>query len=123
MESLPPELCDIDIIYTIGSKIGEVIALDASFFRCNSIKILIKVNINHPSEFRQKIETKFAEYDINFQRYKGKIIDILRSDDTHRIRPLILPLTSDLRNKFPWMNALQNRSNQDLDKKHAHLVR
>ena len=31
--SLPPELCDVDIIYEIGSAIGVVIAIDASFFQ------------------------------------------------------------------------------------------
>ena len=101
MVSLPSELCDVDIIYSIGSVIGEVIALDASFFSCNSIKLLINVNIDHPFEFQQKVETCYATYDINVQRYKGKIIDILRSDETHKIRPLIIPLTSDLRNEFP----------------------
>ena len=109
MASLPPELCDVDIIYSIGSVIGEVIALDASFFSCNSIKILIKVNINHPSKFQQKVETCYAAYDINFQRYKGKIIDILRYDEAHKIKLMILPLTLDLRTKFPWMKVLKNR--------------
>lgn len=48
INALPLELCDIDIIYSLGSIIGKVIAVDASFFHCNSIKILINVNIKHP---------------------------------------------------------------------------
>ena len=101
LNALPPELWDIDIIYSLGSVIGEVIAVDASFFHCNSIKILINVNIKHPSEIIKKVETTKAAYDIRFQIYKGKIIDILRFDEHHKIRPKILPLNTYLRSKFP----------------------
>ena len=111
MVSLPPKLYDIDIIYSIGSVIGEVIAIDASFFQCNSIKILINVNINHQSEFKNKIDTGKDNYEIKFQKYKGKIMDILRSDDLHKIRPKILPLTSDFSCKFPRLCSSINNKN------------
>ena len=105
INALPPELCDIDIIYTLGSFLGEVIAVDASFFYCNSIKILINVNIKHPTEILKKVETGKASYDIRFQIYRGKIIDILRSDEFHQISPKILPQTSEFKSIFPKLSS------------------
>ena len=120
MISLPPELCDIDIIYDIGSTIGEVLAIDASFFHCNSIKILININIKHQSDFKKKIETGKAKYEIKFQMYKGKIMDILRSDDQHKIRPKILPLTSDFSCIFPRLSSSINSRSRVQCKKSFH---
>ena len=111
--SLPPELCDVDIIYEIGSAIGVVIAIDASFFSCNSIKILIKLNIKHPSEFQKKIITRKASYDITFQEYKGKIIDILKSEIKNNHRPEVIPLTSHFRDKFPGLSSKLIRRNKN----------
>lgn len=105
MLSLPPELCDVDINYEIGSTIGEVIAIDTSFFSCNSIKILIKLNINHPTEFQKKIITRKTSYDITFQKYKGKIIDILKYKLKNNHRPEVLPLTSHFGDKFPGLSS------------------
>ena len=91
----------VDIIKSIGSMVGEVKGIDASIFYCNNVKILINVNINHPSEFKKEFSTNKALYDINFQTYKGEIVDILKFDEFHKIRPKILPLTSDFRSMFP----------------------
>ena len=102
----PLELCDVDIIYEIGSAIGEVIANDASFFSCNSVKTLINLNIKHPLEFQKKVITEKASYFINFQAYKGKIIDIFRSDKRHNIRSKVLPLTSNFRSKFSRLSNM-----------------
>jgi len=103
--SLPPELCDVDIIYEIGSAVGEIISIDASFFNYNNFKILINLNIKHPLEFQKKIITRKASYVISFQAYKGKIIDILKSNIIHNNRPKVLPLTSEFRNKFPGLSS------------------
>ena len=51
MPSLPPELCQIDIIKSIGSALGEFRGIDASFFCCNNIKVLINTNFNHSKDF------------------------------------------------------------------------
>ena len=120
MVSLPPELCDNDIVYEIGSAIWEVIASDASFFSCNSVKILINLNIKDPSEFQKIVITQKTSYVINFQAYKGKIIDILKSDKSNNIRPEVLPLTSDFRSKFPRLSSMINGRNKEQGKKFLH---
>ena len=115
LPSLSPELCHEDIIKAIGSEIGEVRGTDASFYCCNDIKILINVKYNHPIEFNKRIVTSKASYNINFQIYKGNIVNILRFDELHKIMPKILPLTSDVRRKFPWMRIMKNRNRRALE--------
>ena len=66
MPSLPPELCQVDIINSVGFSIGEIRGIDASFFCCNSVKVLINTSFNHPMEFQKKIITNKASYVINF---------------------------------------------------------
>jgi hypothetical protein len=70
MPSLPPELSHEDIIKAIGSEVGEVRGIDASFYCCNNVEVLINVKFNHPLEFNKKIITSKASYDIKFQTYK-----------------------------------------------------
>ena len=115
LRSLPPELCQEDIITSIGSVVGEVEDIDASFYCCNSIKILINVKFDHPSKFRKEFLTSKAKYEILFKTYKGKIIDILKFDKSHKIMPRILPLTSDVRSKFPWLRIMKNRRLQEIE--------
>ena len=114
MPSLPPELCQEDIINTIGSVVGEVRGIDASFYCCNGVKILINTSFNHLVKFQKKVITNKASYDIKLHIYKGKIVDILKFDDLHRIRPKILPLTFDFRSKFPWLIIVKNKKVRDL---------
>ena len=122
--NLPPELCDVDIIYEIGAAIGVVIAIDASFFRCNSIKMLINLNIKHPSVFQKKIITKKATYDISFQEYKGKITDILKSERKNNHRTEVLPLTTNFKDKFPGLSSKLIRRNKhsEIHQSEIHIV-
>ena len=113
MPSLPLELCQLDIINTIGSIVGEVIGIDASFYCCNSVKEIINTSSNHTVKFQKKVITNKASYDINFHIYKDEVIDILKFDDLHKIRSKILPLTSDFRSEFPWLRIMKNKRIQD----------
>ena len=113
MPSLPPELLQVDIINSIGSAVGEVLGIESSFYCCNSVKLLINTKFNHPSNFQKKVITNKASYDLNFHTYKGNISDILKFDDIHKIRPKILPLTSDFRSMFPWLRIMKNKRKQN----------
>ena len=115
LPSLPPEIFHEDIIKALGSVVGEVRGIDASFYCCNDVKILINVSLNHPTNFKKLLKTSKAQYEINFQNYKGKIVDILKFDDLHKIMPKILPLTSDFRSIFPWLRAMKYKSHRGSD--------
>jgi len=72
LPSLPPELCHEDIIKSIGSEVGEVRGIDASFYCCNDVKVLINVKLNRPLEFTKKLLPAKQPMILNFRNIKGK---------------------------------------------------
>ena len=66
LPSLPPELCHEDIIEEIGLAIGEARGINASFYWCNDVKILINTKINHPIELNKKFISYKSSYEIKF---------------------------------------------------------
>lgn len=109
LPSLPPELCHEEIIKAIGSKVGEVRGIDASFYCCNNVKVLINIKLNQPKEFNKRFITSKMSYEIKFQIYKNRIINILKFDEFHKIMPKILPLTMDISNQFSWLKVVKNK--------------
>ena len=63
---------------------GDLIGLDASFECCNNIKILIKCKENNMTLKPIKIITNRLVYKLNFQRYEGKVTEIIRLDDERK---------------------------------------
>ena len=48
IHSLPPKLLHIEILRNIGSLMGNLIGIDASYKYCNNIKFFINYEINTP---------------------------------------------------------------------------
>lgn len=96
INSFPPKLHQIGIIRRIGRTIGELIGLDVSFESCNNIKLLIKQNVNNKNPKQLKLITNRSTYNLNFQKYDGKISEIIRLDDERKSSFRFLPRTLDL---------------------------
>lgn len=78
---IPPELNQLGIIRRIGQPMGELIGLDASFERCNNLKLSIICKVNKMKLVPIKIITNRSIYNLDIQRYEGKITEIIRIND------------------------------------------
>ena len=96
LKSFPPELNLLNIIRRIGRSIGNLIGVDATFESNNNLKLLIKHNINNSNPKQLKLITNRATYYFNFQKYDGKISEIISLDDDRVSSFKYLPRTSNL---------------------------
>ena len=70
--------------------------MDATFESNNNLKLLIKHNINNSNPKQLKLITNRATYYFNFQKYDGKISEIISLDDDRVSSFKYLPRTSNL---------------------------
>ena len=75
---------------------GELIGLDAFFECCNNIKLLINYKVNNLILKAIKIITNRSLYILSFQRYEGKVTEIIRLDKEWNSSFRIQQATSDL---------------------------
>ena len=81
VHSLPPELKNINILKKMGRSIGNLIGMDLAYKNSNNVKFLISSNINDTKTKQLKIIINISKYDLEFTKYKGKILDIIKLDD------------------------------------------
>ena len=105
IQSLPPELNQIEILKSIGADIGDFIGIDASFQYDNNVKLLINTKFKQSLHFNKKVVTNKASYNLNLHSFEGDISEIIKIEDKNGMGYNNLPLTSDFRS---WFSTIYN---------------
>ena len=96
LNSFPLELNLISIFRCISRAVGDLIGLEATFESCSNLKLLIKKNVNNSNPKHLELITNRSTYDLNFQKYEGRISEIIRLEDDKSSSFRFLPRTSNL---------------------------
>ena len=68
--------------------------MDVYFERCNKIKLLIRCKANITNFKPLKLIKNRSTYNLNFQKYEGRILEIIRLDDERKNSFNMLPRSS-----------------------------
>ena len=101
VHSLPPELKNINILKKKGRSIGNLIGMDLAYETSNNVKFLISSNINDTKTKQLKIITNRSKYDLEFTKYEGKILDIIKLDDERSQSFNMMDVMTDLSEALP----------------------
>lgn len=107
VKSLPPELNQINILKRIGRSLGDFIGLDFSYEKRNYVRILTKSHINNTNLKPIRLITNRSSYNLKFQKYEGKILDIIRLDDESKYSFNMISKTSDLNRTLAFIRRRQ----------------
>ena len=74
----------LEILRNIGSSIGNLVGIYASYKHCNNIKFLINLETKTPKLQPLKVITNKSIYSLKFYRFEGKFFEIIRLNNERK---------------------------------------
>lgn len=75
----------LEILKKIGTALGELVGIDASFEFCNNVRLLVKCRVNSYAFGTIKIITNSSIYNINYFRKDTEILEMFRLDTQNNV--------------------------------------